>query len=486
MTDLFDLPFDDDGDHAEDMAVSDSVDDRPRIFTVTALTAEVRLVLETTWADVWVEGEVSNCRVWNTGHVYFSLKDPGAQLRAVMFKSAARSLKFKLEDGLHVLARGRLNVYEPKGEYQIVCSAVEPRGFGARQLALEQLKKRLQADGLLDPARKRPLPALPRKIGVVTSIDGAALRDILKVLGRRYPNAHVVIAPARVQGETAAAEIARALGDIGRIEGVDVVIVGRGGGSIEDLWAFNEEPVARAIARCPVPVISAVGHEVDVTLADLVADLRSPTPSAAAEIVVSAKDEFVARIDRLADRVSAAVRGRLQDGRHRLQRLIGRPAVAGFPARLALRGRHVAELQAGLQRAGHDSVGRRQRVFQTLRLRLESLNLRRSISRIQTRLTQADARLRAAVVRRGHAADGQLRPLAARLDTLSPLAVLGRGYAVCWDAERHTILREAAAVAAGEAVRVTLHRGELQCVVTSRTLPELAAPGTTPGDRDDP
>ena len=248
-----------------------------------------------------------------------------------MFKSAARSLAFKLEDGQHVVARGRLNVYEPKGEYQIVCESIEPKGLGARQLALDQLKKRLQAEGLLDPARKRPLPTLPRKIGIVTSIDGAALRDIIKVLGRRYPNAHLVIAPTRVQGETAAADIARALGLVGRVEGVDVVIAGRGGGSIEDLWAFNEEPVARAIARCPVPVISAVGHEVDVTLADLVADLRAPTPSAAAEIVVAAKNEFVARIDRLADRADAAARDRVQGGRHGLQRLAGPAGLRRIP-----------------------------------------------------------------------------------------------------------------------------------------------------------
>ena len=275
MTSLFDLPFDredDDGARAGEAAAPPP----PRVYTVSELTSEVRLVLETRWADVWVEGETSNCRLWTTGHIYFSLKDAGAQLRAVMFKASARSLKFKLEDGQHVLARGRLGVYEPKGEYQIVCADVEPRGVGARQLALDQLKKRLQAEGLLDAARKRTLPSLPRKIGIVTSIDGAAIRDILKVLGRRYQNAQVIIAPARVQGDTAAADIARAIGDIGRVEGVDVVIVGRGGGSIEDLWAFNEEPVARAIAACPVPVISAVGHEVDVTLADLVADLRPP------------------------------------------------------------------------------------------------------------------------------------------------------------------------------------------------------------------
>ena len=474
MSSLFDLPFDDDAGGAR-------VDEAPappppRVYSVSELTAEVRSLLESTWADVWVEGEISNCRLWNTGHIYFSLKDAGAQLRAVMFKTAARSLRFKLEDGQHVLVRGRLGVYEPKGEYQLVCADVEPRGLGARQLALDQLKKRLQAEGLLDASRKRPLPALPRKIGVVTSIDGAAIRDILKVIGRRYQNAHVIIAPARVQGETAAADIARALGEIGRVEGVDVVIVGRGGGSIEDLWAFNEETTARAIAACPVPVISAVGHEIDVTLADLVADLRAPTPSAAAEIVVAAKDEFTARIDRLADRVSAAVRRRMQQGLQALQRLEARPAIAGFQGRLALRGRHVAELLLDLQRTGRDGLARRQRAFQSLRLRLETLDLRRSFGRIQARLSQADARLQAAAVRRYHAAEGRLGSVAARLDTLSPLAVLGRGYAVCWDGARQQIVREAAAVNDGDAVRVTLHRGELRCVVTGRDAPPAEEP----------
>jgi len=473
MSSLFDLPFDDDADARGEEPTAPRT---PRIYTVSELTAEVRGLLESTWADVWVEGEISNCRLWNTGHLYFSLKDAGAQLRAVMFKGSARALKFKLEDGQHVLARGRLSVYDPKGEYQIVCGDIEPRGLGARQLALDQLKRRLQAEGLLDPARKRPLPALPRKIGIVTSIDGAAIRDILKVLGRRYQNAHVVIAPARVQGDTAAADIARALGEIGRVEGVDVVIVGRGGGSIEDLWAFNEEPVARAIAACPVPVISGVGHEIDVTLADHVADLRAPTPSAAAEIVVAAKDEFAARIDRLADRVSSAARRRTQVALQALQRLDARPAMAGFPGRIALRGRHVAELLLDLQRTARDGLARRQRAYQALRLRLEALDLRRSFGRIHTRLSQVDGRLQAGALRKYHAAKARLGSLAARVDTLSPLAVLGRGYAVCWDGDRRRILREAAAVNDGDAVRVTLHRGELRCVVTGRDIPPAEEP----------
>src|SRR5436190_1447180 len=288
MSDLFDLPFEEE-EEAQSQPTGDSVPSGPsrRVFTVTELTVRVRDLLEAEFVEVWVEGELSNCRVWNTGHVYFTLKDRAAQLRAVIFRSALRYLKFKPADGLRIVARGRVSVYEPKGEYQLVCEHMEPQGLGALQLAFDQLKARLQEEGLFDAARKRPLPALPRKIGIVTSLDGAAIRDIIKVLGRRYANAHIVIRPARVQGDGAAVEIARGIRAIGRVAAVDVVIVGRGGGSIEDLWAFNDEGVARAIAACPVPVISAVGHESDVTIADFVADLRAPTPSAAAEIVVA-------------------------------------------------------------------------------------------------------------------------------------------------------------------------------------------------------
>ena len=293
MNDLFDLPFEDDPDEPHQAPIARPAaplaapaPDRPaasqakarRVFTVSELTSAVRELLESEFPEVWVEGEISNGRVWNTGHLYFTLKDGAAQIKAVMFRSALRYLKFKPEDGLHVVARGRVSVYDPKGEYQLVCEHIEPHGLGALQLAFDQLKKRLQAEGLFDAARKRPLPALPDRIGIVTSLDGAAVRDIVKVLRRRYPNAHLVIRPTRVQGEGAAADIARGLAAIGRVPGVDVIIVGRGGGSIEDLWAFNEEVVARAIATSPVPVVSAVGHEVDVTIADFVADVRAPTP----------------------------------------------------------------------------------------------------------------------------------------------------------------------------------------------------------------
>ena len=451
MTSLFDLPFEE--------------PEPRRILTVSELTARVRVLLEERFAEVWVEGELSNSRVWNTGHLYFTLKDAGAQIRGIMFRSALRALRFTPQDGLRVVARGRLSVYDPKGEYQIVCEHLEPEGLGARQLAFDQLKQRLAAEGLFDPRRKRPLPALPRKIGIVTSLDGAAVRDIIQVLRRRYPDAHLVIRPTRVQGEGAALDIARALRAIGTVDGVDVVIIGRGGGSIEDLWAFNEEVVARAIAGCPVATIAAVGHETDVTIADFVADVRAPTPSAAAEIVVSRKDDFCAHLDRLAERVSATMRTRLHRFEARVRALEARPGYAGQPARLALRGRHAAELGHALHRGMRARLADRERAYRTLRLTLETFDLRRRLGRVRTRLVAAEGRLAGASARVRHRADGQLRAAAARLGALSPLAVLGRGYAVCWTGDRTAIVRDAASVAAGDRVRITLARGELDCEV---------------------
>ncbi|HWF84653.1 MAG TPA: exodeoxyribonuclease VII large subunit, partial [Vicinamibacterales bacterium] len=415
-------------------------------------------------------GELSNCRVWNTGHLYFTLKDGSAQIRGVIFRSALRYLKFKPADGLRVVARGRVSVYEPKGEYQLVCEHLEPQGLGALQLAFEQLKTRLQAEGLFDAGRKRALPALPRKIGIVTSLDGAAIRDIINVLRRRYANAHLVIRPTRVQGDGAALEIARGLKAIGRVTGVDVVIVGRGGGSIEDLWAFNEEIVARAIARSPVPVISAVGHETDVTIADFVADLRAPTPSAAAELVVSAKDHFCGRIDGLQDRLHAAALRRVQTLSRHVHMIGGRPAFTGYPGRLAMKGRHAAELGHAMARAARMAMANRGRRLLQLQRQLDTFGVDRRLAAVRTRLSVADGRMAAAITRRHHVADLQVRNCAGRLDTLSPLAVLGRGYAVAWNADRTRVLRDASVVTPGDTVRVTLARGELECEVRS-TIP---------------
>ncbi len=476
MDSLFDLPFEEPAPEPEAAPAAAAAPTPPaseprRVLSVSELTGRIRAILEERFYEVWVEGELSNCRVWTTGHMYFTLKDANAQIKGVMFRSALGYLRFKPQDGLRVVARGRLGVYDPKGEYQIVCEHLEPEGLGALQLAFDQLKERLAREGLFDERRKRPLPALPRKIGVVTSLDGAAVRDIIKVLRRRYANAHIVIRPARVQGEGAALDIARAMAAIGTVAGVDVVIVGRGGGSIEDLWAFNEEVVARAIAGCPVPTISAVGHETDFTIADFVADVRAATPSHAAEMVVARKDEFWARIDRLAHRVETATRGCMHRVEARLRSLEARPGYAGFHARVALRGRRADDLAHELRRALRARVASRERVYQALRLTLETFDVRRRFSTIRTRLVAADGRLLSGTERHVHAADARLRGGAARLESLSPLAVLGRGYAVCWNADRSAIVRDAATVRQGERVHVKLERGELDCTVDGGRQP---------------
>jgi exodeoxyribonuclease VII large subunit len=459
MADLFDLPFEED----EGSAVPPSP--QRRVWTVTELTIRVRDLLEADFSHVWIEGELSNCRAAHTGHLYFTLKDSSSQLRGFMFRSSLRYLKFKPADGLRVVARGKLSVYEPKGDYQLVCEHLEPHGLGALQLAFDQLKKRLADEGLFDAARKRPLPALPRRIGIVTSLDGAALRDIIKVLRRRHAGVQLVVRPARVQGDGAAQEVARGVKALGRVAGVDVMIVGRGGGSAEDLWAFNEEIVARAIALSPIPVISAVGHETDVTIADFVADLRAPTPSAAAELVVAAKEEFRARIDRLTGRLRAATQARVERGRGRVHVLSGRSALAGFPARVAMRGRDLGALTHALGHHARARVSGGYRQLQLVRRRLDACDFGRRLASVRTRLVSARARADAAMARRRHRADAQLSVVAGRLHSLSPLGVLGRGYAVCWDASHAALVRDAGRITPGERVYVTLARGELACEV---------------------
>jgi exodeoxyribonuclease VII large subunit len=471
MSDLFDLPFEEEDEEPPAAPETAPLPPQPiqrRVLTVAELTIRVRDLLENAFDEVWVEGELSNCREWKTGHLYFTLKDASSQVRGVIFRSALRYLKFKPADGLKVVARGRVSVYEPKGEYQLLCEHMEPQGFGALQLAFDQLKKRLQDEGLFHADRKRPLPALPRKIGVVTSLDGAAIRDIINVLQRRYANVHLVIRPARVQGEGAGLEIARALKAIGRVDGVDVIIVGRGGGSMEDLWAFNEEVVARAIARSPVPVISAVGHETDFTIADFVADLRAPTPSAAAEIVLAAKDQFCSRIDRLRDRLSAAADARVQALARRVHVVSARPAFAGFAGRLAMRGRHAADLTHGLARAMGAISSSRERRLQQLQRQLITFDAGRRLAGIRARLVAGDSRLAGALGHQHHRAEGRFRSAVDRLEALSPLSVLGRGYAVCWNVDRTHAIRDAADVARGDRVRVTLAKGELDCEVRDK------------------
>lgn len=296
----------------------------PKIFTVSELTKSVRGLLEGHFSEVWVSGEISNFRSPGSGHYYFTLKDETAQLSCVMFRGLNAKLPFKLEDGLEVICRGRLTVYESRGQYQIVVDYCEPKGLGALQLAFEQLKKKLQAEGLFDPAHKKKLPFLPHKIGVVTSPTGAAIRDILNILGRRWPGVNILIVPVRVQGEGSAEEVAKAIGWLNVREDIDVMIVGRGGGSLEDLWAFNEEIVARAIFASRIPVISAVGHEIDFTIADFVADVRAPTPSAAAELAVPNRDDLLTSLMDIKRRLFRCPTRRFPDFLQRLDDLRAR------------------------------------------------------------------------------------------------------------------------------------------------------------------
>ena len=413
------------------------------VLSVSQLTDQLRGIVEEKFPAVWVEGEISNFRLYSSGHAYFTLKDENAQLRAVLFRTRTRRLRFEPGDGQHVIAFGSLEVYAQRGEYQLVVELLEPRGLGALQLAFEQLKQRLGAEGLFDATRKRPLPRFPRKIGVVTSPSGAALRDILRIIGRRFAGLHIVIAPCRVQGEGAGEEIAQGIADLNRLGDVDVIIAGRGGGSLEDLWAFNEEVVARAIAGSKTPVISAVGHEVDVTIADFVADLRAPTPSAAAELVVREKQAIVDGLDALRVRLDRAVRRPLSDLERRVDDARSRLDHAG--------------------RVAHGRVAHRIELL-TARLRAASPFNRLAVGR--HRLDRVHGRLHGAVAGRVLTARHRLASAVGRLESLSPLAVLGRGYSLTRTPEG-TVVRSARDVRPGSRVDVLLGEGVLDCRVES-------------------
>lgn len=424
--------------------------DRPqRILTVSALTTLVRDRLEKEFSDLWVEGEVSNLRTPASGHLYFTLKDATSQIRVVLFRAGALRLRFALKEGLQLVVRGRMAVYEPRGEYQLILDYLEPKGVGALQLAFEQLKDRLAREGLFDPARKRPLPFLPRRVGIVTSLSGAAIRDMLVVLRRRCPILGVVVAPVPVQGEDAGPEIAAAIRRLSASGLVDVMIVGRGGGSLEDLWCFNDEAVVRAIAASKVPVVSAVGHEIDVTLADFAADHRAPTPSAAAEAVAPVLSELVGALEDGWERMARAVKGRL------LERAAQR--VDETTARIT----HVIQaLLSTLQRQVSEHRRGLQAVSPVERVRAASVLL----PQLTKRVGQSMAVL-LAVKRQA------LRATGAALDSLSPLAVLARGYSIVQTVPDGTVVKRARDVSVGDQVSAKLAEGRLLCDVR-KILPD--------------
>ena len=387
-----------------------------KIYTVSEITREMKVLLEGRFPGVWVEGELSNIRRPGSGHLYCTLKDEGSQLQAVIYRVDLARIRFELRDGVQVVALGDISVYAKAGRYQLAISEVEPKGIGALQLAFEQLKQRLAKEGLFDEVRKRPIPLLPERIGIVTSPTGAAIRDILNVIQRRFATVRILISPVRVQGETAAREIADALDGFNARADVDVIIVTRGGGSLEDLWAFNEEVVARAIARSRIPVISAVGHEIDYTISDFVADLRVPTPSAAAELVVAKKSELYQKIDMLSSRAASVMKERLS----------------------ALRTRVRLCAQSHVFRSPEDLVRPWQQLCDDLERRLQrSFGHRRDMLR------------------------ASLCVVAGKIESLSPLAILSRGYSVITRESDGALVSAASQVKPGESVRARLHRGAL-------------------------
>jgi exodeoxyribonuclease VII large subunit len=435
------------------------------VLTVSDVSERVKIVLEDTFFDIWVEGELSNLRLPSSGHMYLTLKDEHSQLRAVLFKMQRRYLRFNPKDGMSVIARGRITLYEPRGEYQLVIDYMEPKGVGALQIAFEQLKARLAQAGFFDLARKRPLPTLPRAVGVVTSPTGAAIHDMLQILRRRFANLRVCFYPVRVQGDGAAEEIARGVEALNRYPGVDVIIVARGGGSLEDLWAFNEETVARAIYASAVPVISAVGHEVDYTIADFVADVRAPTPSAAAELVIRHKAEFKAELQVAAQRLERAVSRRLDALRARLDACRQRRVLKDPWAPLRTLEQRLDELSARLVRAIRAQLRLSREGLERCEGAVTHLSPLLRVGLGRERLTALERRLIAAQAGGVRREREELERLTATLQALSPLAVLARGYSICRHPSDGRVIREAHAVTPGMPLAITLWQGSLQCTV---------------------
>jgi exodeoxyribonuclease VII large subunit len=431
-----------------------------RVLTVSELTARIRDLLAKNFTDIWVVGEISNCREAQSGHIYFTLKDDRAQVRCVFFKQQQRGIKFRPEDGLQMTVRGSISVYEARGEYQIYVENLEPVGLGALQLAFEQLKKRLEAEGLFAAERKKPLPLLPSRIGLITSPRGAAVRDVVRILRRRFPNVHLMLYPVRVQGEGAAGEIVKGLKFFNQKKFVDVLILARGGGSMEDLWAFNEELVARAIAASAIPVISGVGHETDFTIADFVADVRASTPSAAAELVVQTRREFDKHIADLRETLASLIRYRLLELSRRVHELSAR---RGFrrPLDLLRQQRQRAdEMTSRLALGLRAQLEKSRKRFTAAHLRIMSFDFRVKIAAFRLRLEKRSVDLSLRAERLLRSKRERLDRLRLQLEERSPLRVLERGYAIATDAAGN-VLRDAAQVALGDPVAVQLHRGRL-------------------------
>jgi exodeoxyribonuclease VII large subunit len=447
--------------------LSFTLEGRQDVWTVTSLTAEIHRLLRHSFDDVRVGGEISGFKIWQSGHAYFTLKDAGAQLKCVLFRNALRYLKFKPEDGLAVVARGGIEVRQERGEYQLIVTALEPQGYGALQLAFEQLKQQLAAEGLFATERKRQLPPYPKRIGIVTSPKGAVIRDMLTVLRRRCPGLHIRLFPTLVQGEGAAKGVCEGIEHFSTSGWADVVIVGRGGGSLEDLWTFNEESVARTIASCSVPVVSAVGHETDFTIADFVADLRAPTPSAAAELIVPNVGDLLLRVDASQSRIARAIRFRLTHAARMLQEHGVERGASLLQRRIGRGQQRIDELDYASRRVMAKRMDAARSRIAELDARLRARDLRLRLAQDSGRLERAQRQLSELIRSRLNSARMAMAPLPARLGALSPLNVLERGYSIVESADGR-VVRDSAGAAIGDEIRIRLHRGRIGARVESK------------------
>ena len=429
-------------------------------FTVSEFTTYLGGILQGEFGDVWISGEISGCKLSAAGHWYFTLKDEEAQLRCVSFRNTVRFLRFKPQDGVQVLVRGRIDVYAPRGEYQLIAEVIEPQGHGALQLAFEQLKKKLAADGVFDASRKRSLPRYPARIGIVSSPSGAVIQDMLNILARRFPGLHIRLYPALVQGEGSLEQVTRGIEYFSGSGWADVVIVARGGGSLEDLWTFNEEAVARAIAECTVPVISAVGHETDVTIADFVADLRAPTPSAAAELVICTREQVLESIENYARKMEKAMRYRLAVAARRLHQLGIERATAALHRRVGRSAQRVDELDYSLRERIRALLESRKRNLNGLELRVRQRDVRLRFAEARRRLERAGTSLGDCMRARMVAAHRRFEPLFANLTQLSPLRILERGYAIVQN-EAGVVVKDPAEAPVGTGILVRVAKGQL-------------------------
>jgi exodeoxyribonuclease VII large subunit len=457
-----------------------------RIWTVRALVSAVRSHIEREYSDCWVEGEISNLRIPDSGHLYFTLKEESAQIRVVMFRSSAKLLRFRPENGLQVTVRGRITVYEERGELQISAEFMEPKGAGALQLAFEQLKARLQAEGLFEASRKKPIPPLPQRIGIITSPQGAALRDILNILARRHHSANVLIYPAQVQGDSAPGEVMAGLRylhqelrhqDLRPGGAVEVIIIARGGGSAEDLACFNHEGLARAVADSKIPVISAIGHETDFTIVDFAADLRAPTPSAAAELVIRSRQEIEAQAEDLYRRLERGLRYRLLMARQELADRAQHAAFARMMDGIHRRQQKLDEQRFRLEKAERQLLERCHRRCENVSATVRHYDARRRLAAIRQQLQAQVANLAAATHRRLLESRGALDRRSASLEALSPVAILNRGYALVFDAKGR-LVKDAARLKAGDDLSARLARGRVRARVTATERSE-----SEPGER---